>query len=98
MNAVSKLSSKGQLVVPKSVRDRHGWKAGDQIELIESGAVVFMRAIPAVAAGICAAEVFAKIDAIVANSRIAPIDDAEARALAVQSMIAADNKTRTHAD
>ncbi len=97
MNAISKLSSKGQLVVPKSVRDRHGWKAGDQIELVESGAGVFMRAIAAATTGISAADVFASIDAIVANSHITPIDDAEARAFAVQMLIAADNNTRSSA-
>lgn len=98
MNAVSKLSSKGQLVVPKAVRDRYGWKAGDQIELVESGAGVIMRAVPAAASGQTAAAVFAAIDAIVAAHGITPMGDAEARALAVQALVDADNKTRSRSD
>lgn len=37
MNARAKLSSKGQIVVPKSVRDAHGWKEGMEFEFVESG-------------------------------------------------------------
>jgi AbrB family looped-hinge helix DNA binding protein len=95
MNAITTLSSKGQLVVPKAMRDRHGWKAGDRIELVESGAGVILRAVPAAASGQTADKVFAAIDAIVAAHGIAPMGDAEARALAVQALVDADNKTRS---
>jgi|JI8StandDraft_2_1071088.scaffolds.fasta_scaffold51935_2 AbrB family looped-hinge helix DNA binding protein len=95
MNAITTLSSKGQLVVPKAMRDRHGWKAGDRIELVESGASVILRAVPAAASGQTAAVVFAAIDAIVAAHSITPMGDAEAKALAVQALVDADNKTRS---
>jgi len=97
MNAITKLSSKGQLVVPKAVRDRHGWKPGDEIELVESGAGVILRAVPTAASDVTAAQVFASIDAIVAGYAITPISDAEAMALALQAMAAADGKTRSGA-
>lgn len=32
------LSSKGQVVIPKSVREAHGWKAGQEFEIVESSA------------------------------------------------------------
>ena len=35
MNAKAKLSSKGQLVIPKSVRDAHGWKPGTEFEIVD---------------------------------------------------------------
>lgn len=37
MNARARLSSKGQLVIPKPVRDAHGWKEGMEFEFIETG-------------------------------------------------------------
>ena len=36
MNARTKLSSKGQLVIPKTVRDAHGWKEGTEFEFVEN--------------------------------------------------------------
>ena len=36
MNARTKLSSKGQLVIPKTVRDAHGWKEGMEFEFVEN--------------------------------------------------------------
>lgn len=35
MNAFTKLSEKGQVVVPKATRDRLGWLAGLDLEVIE---------------------------------------------------------------
>jgi AbrB family looped-hinge helix DNA binding protein len=37
MNARTKLSSKGQLVIPKSVRDAHGWGEGTEFEIVDEG-------------------------------------------------------------
>lgn len=35
MNAFTKISEKGQVVVPKPVRDRLGWETGLDLEVIE---------------------------------------------------------------
>ncbi|VXC91177.1 AbrB/MazE/SpoVT family DNA-binding domain-containing protein [Sphingomonas sp. 8AM] len=43
MNAFTKLSAKGQVVVPKAVRDRLGWAAGIDLELIETRDGVTLR-------------------------------------------------------
>ena len=43
MNARTTMSSKGQIVVPKSVRDAHGWEAGTEFEFVESGKGVFIQ-------------------------------------------------------
>ncbi|MCB1033179.1 MAG: AbrB/MazE/SpoVT family DNA-binding domain-containing protein [Acidobacteria bacterium] len=39
----TKLSTKGQLVLPKEVRDRHGWKPGLEIEVIDQGHSILLR-------------------------------------------------------
>jgi AbrB family looped-hinge helix DNA binding protein len=43
MNARAKMSSKGQIVVPKSLRDAHGWGAGTEFEFVESGKGVLVQ-------------------------------------------------------
>jgi AbrB family looped-hinge helix DNA binding protein len=43
MNMHTKLSGKGQVVVPKAVRDRLGWSSGTDLEVIESADGVFLR-------------------------------------------------------
>ena len=47
MNARARISSKGQLVVPKSVRDEHGWGEGTELEFVESGAGVLLQQVAA---------------------------------------------------
>lgn len=39
----TRLSSKGQLIIPKQVRDRHGWRAGTELEVEDRGGVVLLR-------------------------------------------------------
>ena len=41
--ATTRLSSKGQLIIPKEVRDRHGWRAGTELEVEDKGGVVTLR-------------------------------------------------------
>jgi AbrB family looped-hinge helix DNA binding protein len=43
MNARAKMSSKGQIVVPKPLRDAHGWGAGTEFEFVESGKGVLVQ-------------------------------------------------------
>jgi AbrB family looped-hinge helix DNA binding protein len=43
MNARAKISSKGQLVLPKAVRDARGWGVGTELEIIDEGADVIVR-------------------------------------------------------
>lgn len=43
MNARARISSKGQLVLPKAVRDARGWGAGTELEFIEKGADLIVR-------------------------------------------------------
>ncbi len=37
MNTRARMSSKGQIVVPKAVRDAHGWREGTELEFVERG-------------------------------------------------------------
>ena len=39
----TKLSTKGQLIIPKEVRERLGWRAGTELEVEERGAEVILR-------------------------------------------------------
>jgi len=41
--ARTRMSSKGQLIIPKEIRDRHGWAAGTELEVVDKGAVVELR-------------------------------------------------------
>lgn len=43
MNAFTKVSEKGQVVVPKAVRDRLGWQPGTDLEVVEVGDGVTLR-------------------------------------------------------
>lgn len=44
MNVRAKVTSKGQITLPKAVRDRHGIKAGDTIEFVEQDGKTWVRA------------------------------------------------------
>lgn len=43
MNARAKMSSKGQVMVPKSVRDAHGWGEGTELEFVSAGEDIVLR-------------------------------------------------------
>jgi len=43
MNALTKMSGKGQVVIPKDVRDRLQFAAGDRLEVVERPDGVFLR-------------------------------------------------------
>jgi AbrB family looped-hinge helix DNA binding protein len=41
--ARTRLSSKGQVIIPKGVRERHGWRAGLELEVEDHGDGVLLR-------------------------------------------------------
>ena len=43
MNVYTKVSDKGQVVVPKALRDLKGWPAGTDLEVIDAGDGVLLR-------------------------------------------------------
>lgn len=43
MTAQTRLSAKGQVVIPKDVRDRLGWLQGSELEVVEAGDGVLLR-------------------------------------------------------
>lgn len=43
MNTFTKMSEKGQVVVPKAVRERLGWRPGTDLEVVESSDAVTLR-------------------------------------------------------
>lgn len=44
----TRLSTKGQLILPKEVRERHGWAPGTVLEVVERGDAVLIRPVEAV--------------------------------------------------
>ena len=41
--STTRLSSRGQIVIPKSIREAHNWTAGQEFEIIESGNTLVLR-------------------------------------------------------
>lgn len=64
MNIHTKLSAKGQVVIPKDVRDRLKWQRGQTLELIETSEGVLLKQPPS-RPRISHEEALAKIRAIV---------------------------------
>jgi AbrB family looped-hinge helix DNA binding protein len=46
VNIRAKISSKGQVVVPKEIRDRLGFAEGSEVEFLESGDGVLLKSVP----------------------------------------------------
>jgi AbrB family looped-hinge helix DNA binding protein len=63
MNAHTRLSAKGQLVLPKAVRDRLQWPPGTELEVVEHGGSVTLRAVPRPQSDRSAADILADIRA-----------------------------------
>ncbi len=43
MVATTTMSTKGQLIIPKAIRDRHGWGPGAELEVHDQGDVVVIQ-------------------------------------------------------
>ncbi|MBV8202304.1 MAG: AbrB/MazE/SpoVT family DNA-binding domain-containing protein [Acidobacteria bacterium] len=41
----TRLSTKGQLIIPKAIRDRHGWSAGSELALEDRGDSIVIRSV-----------------------------------------------------
>ena len=41
--AKTRLSSKGQVIIPKAVRDRHGWQPGVELDIEDRDDAVVLR-------------------------------------------------------
>jgi AbrB family looped-hinge helix DNA binding protein len=42
----TRLSTKGQLIIPKEIRERHGWTAGTELLVEDRGDSVILRRVP----------------------------------------------------
>lgn len=43
MPTTTRLSTKGQLILPKELRERHGWQPGTEFQVLEKGDAVVLR-------------------------------------------------------
>lgn len=48
MTTTTQLSTKGQLIFPKEIRERHGWHPGTVFEVLERGDAVLIRPLESV--------------------------------------------------
>ncbi|MCP3959545.1 MAG: AbrB/MazE/SpoVT family DNA-binding domain-containing protein [bacterium] len=39
----TRLSTKGQLIIPKKIRDRHGWRSGTELKIEDLGDCLIVR-------------------------------------------------------
>ena len=42
--AMTVVSTKGQVIIPKAIRERHGWRAGTELQIVERGDSIVIRA------------------------------------------------------
>ena len=63
MVATGTISSKGQLVVPKAIREKLQWASGTAVEMLPCPAGMIVREIPRNRAGLTADEAIARIRA-----------------------------------
>lgn len=93
MNAHIRLSAKGEVVLPKGVRDRLQWLPGDELEVVEHAGSVTLRAAPRRAIGPTADEVLAKIWSLYPYD--GPyISDADANEAIREAVARADDRSR----
>jgi AbrB family looped-hinge helix DNA binding protein len=79
MNAKTTMSAKGQVVIPKDVRDAMGFLPGQQLEVIRSGDGVFLRPVHK-KSGRTADEIFARIREIAPPWKGPPLTDEDMKA------------------
>jgi AbrB family looped-hinge helix DNA binding protein len=79
MTKHTKVSAKGQVVIPKDVRDRLHWEAGTELEVIDGPAGVMLRAKPPAIKKLPFDEALAKVRAIV-NYQGPRISDEDSKA------------------
>jgi len=84
MNARTIMSAKGQVVIPKDVRDRLGLVPGEQLDVIEMGGGVLLKARP----------VFPKLSFEDAAARLREIIRYDGPALTIEEMDLADADMR----
>lgn len=64
MNAQTRLSAKGQVVIPKDIRARMRWEQGQPLDIVETGGGVFLKR-PSALNKSSPEEVLAKIRALI---------------------------------
>lgn len=78
MNMITKLSSKGQLVIPKATRDRLKWEAGVELEVVERAGEVVLRTALAARPHLTLSEFYARLP----KTDLSPLSD-DALAMAI---------------
>ena len=73
MTRHTKVSAKGQVVIPKDVRDRLKWTPGTELEVVHGAAGVMLRAKPVKVKKLPFDEAMAKLRAVV--NYIGPVGD-----------------------
>jgi AbrB family looped-hinge helix DNA binding protein len=90
MNTTTSLSAKGQVVIPKDVREALGLVPGQKLDVIRSGNGVLLRPLHQ-KSGRTADEIFAKI-AKIRPKRVGPSVSIEEMNAAIDAMFAAKSR------
>jgi AbrB family looped-hinge helix DNA binding protein len=95
MNASTKLSAKGQIVIPKDVRDRMGLEIGEAFEVFERGDELVLRREGGYPKGLTAAQALREIQKVYRYNGPPISDEDMHRALRQKAW---DNDRRTLSD
>lgn len=94
MNARTRLSSKGQIVIPKDVRDRLRWTPGTELDVAETPEGLMIRARPGAAKKLTVEEAVARLREIAAPYQPFPPSTDEDWAKSIDRMFREDYEDR----
>jgi bifunctional DNA-binding transcriptional regulator/antitoxin component of YhaV-PrlF toxin-antitoxin module len=95
MTMQTRLSAKGQVVLPKATRVSKGWVSGLQLDVIDFPGGVFLKAHPAASSRSGADEVFDRLREIAARCPRLDISDEEALDVSIEDAVRRDESTKS---
>lgn len=95
MIAQTRLSAKGQVVLPKATRLRKGWASGLRLDVIDVPGGVFLKEHPDDSARSSVEEVFDRLHEIAARYPRSEISDEQALLLSIDDAVRRDEATKS---
>ncbi len=91
----TRLSAKGQVVLPKATRVRKGWASGLRLDVIDFPGGVFLKEHPDTSARSSADDVFDRLREIAARRSHLDITDDEALRVSIEDAVRRDESTKS---
>jgi AbrB family looped-hinge helix DNA binding protein len=95
MNMITRISAKGQVVLPKAARDLKGWQTGDRLEVVDTPAGLLLRPDAAPSVKRSADDVFATLREIAGRTARSRMTDEEALQLSIKVAVRRDKATKS---